>query len=135
MASSPRAQLEHPAVESGPARERRTGEPAQDIERRVTVPIVDEFEPGRVVYAASMSRLALVGALTGALALGLIAWIIASGIWSLPHVGQFGAAGPGVAAFTGAGIGAATGALAGALAALYRMPARRAPRQPQPQSQ
>ena len=126
MASASRAQLEHPVAERAKPDERRAAESARQIERRVTVPVVDEFEPGRVVYHASIFRLALLGALIGAAAAGLLAWIIAAGVWPLAEFGQFSASGSGVATFTGAGIGAAFGGLAGGLTALCRIPARHA---------
>lgn len=96
------------------------------IERRVAVPVVDEIGPGRLVYHPSIAGGALRGGAIGAVVLGVLAWLVASGAWPWRDVGQFAASGEGVAAFTGAGVGAAAGALIGALAALFRLPAYRA---------
>lgn len=109
-------------VQSKP-RDMRRPERPQEIDRRVVVPLVDESPAGRVVYHPSIGRFALAGAVVGAFLLGLLAWLVASGVWPLRDVGQIAASGPPVGTFTGAGIGAALGALAGALAAMYRLPA------------
>lgn len=113
-------------VQSRPHNTRRPERP-QEIERRVVVPLIDEIASGRVVYHESIARSGLAGALLGALTLGFVAWLVASGLWSLRDIGQFAASGPAVATFTGAGLGAALGGLAGALFAVYRLPAHHAP--------
>jgi hypothetical protein len=100
----------------------RAAERPQVIERRVVVPVVDEIGPGRLVYHSSIAGLAMRGGAIGAVVLGVLAWLVASGAWPWRDVGQFAAAGEGVAAFTGAGVGAAAGALTGALTALFRLP-------------
>ncbi len=104
------------------ARTRPTGvrrpERPQEIERRVVVPLIDEVASGRVVYHESIARSGVAGALLGAPVLGFVAWLVASGVWSLRDLGQFAARGPVVATFTGVGIGAALGGLAGALIAV-----------------
>lgn len=107
-------------------RDTRGSEGPQEIERRVVVPLVDELPEGRIVYHPSIGQFGLAGAAAGALLLGLLAWLVASGVWSLRDVGQFAASGPAVGTFTGAGIGAALGALLGALGAMYRLPAHHA---------
>jgi hypothetical protein len=100
-------------------------ESPQEIERRVVVPLVDELPQGRVVYDHSIATLAIVGGVGGAVVLGLLAWMIASGLWAPRDLGQFAAGGPTVAIVTGTGIGVAVGALVGALIAVYRLPAHR----------
>lgn len=92
-------------------------------ERDLIVPLVDDQEAGRI-YHRSIHRLALLGGLAGAAALGWLGWALAAGAMPVAGVGQWAAAGPGVGAFTGAGLGTAAGGLAGALIALYRLPAR-----------
>ena len=94
------------------------------IERRMVVPLVNELPHGRVVYDPSMLRWALAGGLAGAVLLGLLGWAVASGLWAIRDVGQFGASGPAVATFTASGVGAALGALAGAISAVARLPSR-----------
>ena len=129
MSQSAQVRPEPRAVERAgtpPHRSRSTDTP-QQIERRVVVPLLDEPEPGRVVYAPATLWWALGAAALGALVSGAVAGLVASGAWAIAGAGQFAAAGTGVAAFTGAGAGAAMGALAGALIALYRLPAHRRP--------
>lgn len=129
MSQRAQARSEPPVVEqpSTPPRRTRSAEAPQQIERRIVVPLIDEPEPGRIVYGPAMLLWALSGALIGALLLGAVAWLVASGAWAVAGAGQFAAAGTGVATFTGAGAGAALGALAGALVALHRIPAYRRP--------
>ena len=87
------------------------------------VPIVDVHEAGRI-YDRSIGRLALIGALLGGVALGVLAYAVATGVWPIAGFGQFAAAGAAPAAFVGAGTGIALGGLTGALLALYRLPQR-----------
>ena len=76
---------------------------------------------GRVIYSRSIPRYTIVGALIGALLCGLVAWLIATGIWGVEHLGQFNASGEGWATFTGAGTGAALGGLIGSILAFRRI--------------
>lgn len=87
------------------------------------VPLVDGPAAERI-YDASIHRLALLGALAGAVLLGVLGHGLAEGWLAVAGLGQWAVSGAGVGAFTGAGLGAAAGGLAGALTALYRMPPR-----------
>ncbi|MEW6117463.1 MAG: hypothetical protein AB1553_11240 [Nitrospirota bacterium] len=88
------------------------------------VPVVNEAD-GQPVYHADILRLALIGGLIGAAALGVITYGIYRAIIPVPYFGHFFASDLGPALFTGAGIGAATGGLTGALVKLYQLPLRR----------
>ena len=130
MRQTTHVQAEPPAVDRPPGQpfhRTRAAESPQQIERRVVVPLLDEPDPGRIVYRPAMLAGALGGAAIGAVVLGAFAWLTASGLWPIAGFGQFAAAGTGVATFTGAGGGGAAGALAGGLWALSRIPAYRAP--------
>lgn len=85
------------------------------------IPLVDAHGE-RAVYQSKILRFALVGALLGAVALGLAAWLVVNGTLPIAGLGQLGAAGLAVAVFTVAGTGVALGGLIGALCALYRLP-------------
>lgn len=87
------------------------------------VPLVDGPAAERI-YDPSIHRLALLGALLGAVLLGVLGHGLAEGWLAVAGLGQWAVSGPLVGAFTGAGLGAAAGGLVGALTALYRMPPR-----------
>lgn len=74
------------------------------------------------IYDRSLLAFALLGALTGGLVLGWLGYAVAEGGLPIAGLGQFSAAGWGVATFVGAGVGVALGALAGGLVALFRLP-------------
>lgn len=93
-------------------------------ERDLIVPLVDVQEAGRI-YDRSIHRLAVLGALAGALLLGGIGYAVAAGALPVAGLGQWAAAGPALGAFTGSGLGAAAGGLCGGLVALFRLPRRR----------
>nr|WKN38585.1 hypothetical protein K4G66_07705 [Tunicatimonas sp. TK19036] len=80
------------------------------------------YDPeGNLVYDPVIGRLALWTGIGTALAVGLISYLIATGLWLIPSFGQFAAAGPTVAVFTGGSVGLATGGLTGALIGLSKM--------------
>lgn len=58
---------------------------------------------------------AVTGAVTGGVALGALGWIAGIGALAIPGVGPFIAAGPIIAALSGAAIGATVGGVAGGL--------------------
>lgn len=126
MAQVPHSPAQHKTSDRAAAagRTSRTHEHAEEIERRVVVPLLDEPEPGRVIYDARITLWALAGAALGAIALGFIGWLIAAA-WPIRDFGQFAASGTTVSTLTAAGVGAALGALAGALMALVRLPSYR----------
>src|ERR1700677_1992706 len=61
---------------------------------------------------------AVTGAVTGGVVLGALGWIAGIGALAIPGVGPFIAAGPIMAALSGAAIGAAVGGIAGGLIGL-----------------
>jgi hypothetical protein len=61
---------------------------------------------------------AVTGAVTGGVVVGALGWIAGIGALAIPGVGPFIAAGPIVAALSGAAIGAAVGGIAGGLIGL-----------------
>lgn len=77
-------------------RERRPDEPADDARNGATV----------------------AGVATGGVLGGVVGWLVGAGALTLPGVGPLVAAGPALAALTGAAAGAAAGGLAGGLAIL-----------------
>jgi len=84
----------------GPAqRERRSDEPGDDARNGATVAGVAGVAGGGVLG-------------------GVVGWLVGAGALSLPGVGLLVAAGPALAALTGAAAGAAAGGLAGGLAVL-----------------
>lgn len=93
------------------------------------VPLADAPQ-GHLIYRPALLIFALLGAAIGGLVLGWTAYNVVEGPLAIAGLGQFAAAGWGVATFTGAGVGAALGGLTGGLVALYRMPA--APRRKRP---
>lgn len=103
-------------------RHRHSHEPADaDPMQGRFVPLADAPR-GHPIYRASLASFALLGAAMGGLVLGWTAFNVVEGPLAIAGLGQFAAAGWGVATFTGAGVGAALGGLAGGLVALYRMP-------------
>lgn len=85
------------------------------------VPLHDALRE-HAIYDRSLVMFSLLGALVGGVILGWLGYAIAEGGLPIPGLGQFAAAGWGVAAFVGAGVGVALGGLAGGLVALFRMP-------------
>lgn len=81
------------------------------------------------IYDRSLVMFSLLGALVGGVILGWLGYAVAAGGLPIPGLGQFAAAGWGVAAFVGAGVGVALGGLAGGLVALFRMPRAQSARQ------
>src|SRR5450432_2387242 len=61
---------------------------------------------------------AVTGAVTGGVVIGALGWIAGIGALAIPGVGPFIAAGPIIAALSGAAIGATVGGIAGALIGL-----------------
>jgi hypothetical protein len=61
---------------------------------------------------------AVTGAASGGVAVGILGWLVGIGALAIPGVGPFIAAGPIVAALSGAAIGAAVGGIAGGLVGL-----------------
>lgn len=73
------------------------------------------------IYSSALPKYICIGALTGAIILGVISWLISRGFWLISYLGQFSASGDGVATATGAGVGAALGGLIGGLIVLKRL--------------
>ena len=73
------------------------------------------------IYSSELPKYICIGALAGAIVLGVISWLIASGTWLISYLGQFSASGDGVATATGAGAGVAIGGLIGGLIVLMRL--------------
>lgn len=88
------------------------------------VPLHDGAQAHRI-YHRSLLTFALAGAAAGGAVLGWLAYAVAEGALPVAGLGQFAAAGWGVATFVGAGVGMALGGLAGGLVALYRLPPRK----------
>lgn len=82
------------------------------------------------IYDRSLLLCTLIGALAGAIILGWFAYAVAEGSLPIAGLGQFAAAGWGVATFVGAGMGVAFGGLAGGLIALFRLPRAQAGEHP-----
>lgn len=74
------------------------------------------------IYERSLLTFALLGALAGGVVLGWLGYAVAEGGLPVAGLGQFAAAGWGVATFVGAGTGVALGGLTGGLIALLRLP-------------
>ena len=85
------------------------------------VPLTDAVG-GHPIYHRSLFTFALIGALGGAAVFAWLGYAVVEGGLPIAGLGQFAAAGWGVAAFVGAGVGVALGGLAGGLVALFRMP-------------
>lgn len=80
------------------------------------------YDPeGNLVYDPIIGKLALWIGIGTALLLGILSYLVAMGIWPVQNLGQFAAAGPAVAVFTGGSLGLATGGLTGALIGLSKM--------------
>ena len=82
------------------------------------------------VYDRSLHAFALPGAAAGGVSLGWVAYAVAEGGLPVTGLGQFAAAGWGVATFVGVGVGVALGGLAGALLALFRLPGAKKGKRP-----
>lgn len=95
--------------------------PAADPMHARFVPLNDSPHASRI-YDPSLLTFGLLGALAGGLLLGWVAYAVAEGSLPVAGLGQFAAAGWGVATFTGAGVGVALGGLTGGLIALLRLP-------------
>ena len=80
------------------------------------------YDPeGNLVYDPIIGKLALWVGIATALVLGIVAYLVAVGVWPIAGLGQFAAAGSRVAVFTGASVGLALGGLTGALIGLSKM--------------
>ena len=83
----------------------------------ISVVFPDEQKTQRfaVEHATKAPEGALAGGGTGLVVGGVLGWLAGIGTFALPGIGPIIAAGPLVAAITGAGVGSAVGGLAGAL--------------------
>jgi hypothetical protein len=80
------------------------------------------YDPeGNLVYDPIIGKLTLWIGLATALVLGIVAYLVATGVWPIAGLGQFAAAGSSVAVFTGASVGLALGGLTGALIGIGKM--------------
>jgi hypothetical protein len=80
------------------------------------------YDPeGNLIYIPRLGKMALWGGVTGAVLLGIMAYLVASGIIPIRDVGQFSTSGNGVATFVGAVTGFAVGGLTGALMGLHHL--------------
>lgn len=80
------------------------------------------YDPeGNLVYDPIIGKLAIWAGIATALLLGILSYLVATGIWPIQGFGQFAAAGPAVAVFTGTSVGLALGGLTGALIGLSKM--------------
>lgn len=92
----------------------------------LTVPLVDMQDAARV-YDPSILRCTVIGAVAGALLLGLLLASIVAGSMPIAGLGQIAAGGTGAAVVAGGSIGAALGGCIGGIAAMVRLPARTRP--------
>lgn len=92
-------------------------------EKDLLVEKVDIFLE-RYIYSSDIPDGVIVGAVIGTVILGILAWLVAAGIWPMPYFGQFSASGDGVAAVVGAGVGAAIGGMIGGIIALLKLKKR-----------
>lgn len=80
------------------------------------------YDPeGNLVYDPIIGKLTLWVSLATAVVLGIVAYLVATGVWPIAGLGQFAAAGSSVAVFTGASVGLALGGLTGALIGIGKM--------------
>jgi len=84
----------------------------------VLFPERDKTHRFAVEHATKAPEGALAGGSTGLVVGGVLGWLAGIGMLAIPGVGPILAAGPIVAAITGAGVGSAIGGLAGALIGL-----------------
>lgn len=70
---------------------------------------------GQLFYHPSMLSMALTGAIIGGVLLGVIAWMVADGAWSVVGLGQMSAGNRGPGAFFGFVVGSGIGGLFGGL--------------------
>lgn len=81
-----------------------------------------DYDPeGNLVYDPIIGKLTLWVGLATAVTLGIIAYLVATGVWPLAGLGQFAAAGSSVAVFTGFSVGFALGGLTGGLIGIGKM--------------
>lgn len=111
---------EHPPVDRHPVDVSKEG-PKQGMEPIHLVPLVDRPE-AIAIYDSPLVRFAFIGAIVGAIVLGMLGWFLASGSFSVANLGQLGSAGPAAATYAASGVGAAGGALVGGLLGLRRIP-------------
>ena len=89
------------------------------------------YDPeGSLVYDPIIGKLTLWIGLATAIALGIVAYLVATGVWLVGGLGQFAAAGSSVAVFTGFSVGFALGGLAGALIGISKMKKKEQQKQP-----
>lgn len=90
----------------------------QNSDISVLFPNRGESQQFAVEHATKAPEGALAGGGTGLVVGGALGWLAAIGAITIPGIGPFIAAGPIVAAITGAGVGSAIGGIAGALIGL-----------------
>lgn len=93
----------------------------QRREEDIVVGYRDKNPMGFPIYKPALLHSAVIGALIGGFFLGIISYLVASGILPIQDLGQFSASLDWVAGVTGAGVGIALGGLFGGLYGLSKM--------------
>jgi hypothetical protein len=81
----------------------------------------DHDPHGKIFYHPVLPKYALTGAVAGGVILGIVAWLLASGIIAVEGLGQIAAGGKDAAVFLGFISGSALGGLVGGILAIYFM--------------
>lgn len=90
-------------------------------EANLVVPKTNFDPEGGPIYHPAIGKGAFWGGLAGGILVGLLAWLVASGVWPVVGLGQLSSGSYGAAAFLGFLIGSALGGLAGSFIGMNKM--------------